>query len=435
MKKVVVFGSGHVARPAIRALLESGHDLLVATDQPEVGRAMLDGHPHGRVIDVDATDLDSVHSRLEGADLAISLLPVSFHLRVATACLRRGIHFVTTSYVSDEMRALHLKAEAQGLTFLNEVGADPGIDHMQAMRIIDSVRDAGGRVTGVYSVCGGLPAPEANDNPLGYKISWSTRGVALAGRRPAQFLRDGQVVVAGPFEIFQSPRALHLDGLGDFESYPNGDSLRFVEEYGLRDLDRMFRGSLRFSGWCETWAALARLGYVEDLGTGARTYADLARELAGAAGGDSPRDATAAFLGLEPEHPLLDRLQWLGLFDEEEVGLETPTRLDLLVQRMDRRLRFEEGQRDMLILYTEVDYVDAGQAPHQIRSLMVEYGISHGDSAMARTVGLPAACAARRILDGSITRRGVCIPVHREIYDVVLTDLEGYGIREEIEES
>jgi saccharopine dehydrogenase-like NADP-dependent oxidoreductase len=435
VKRVVVFGSGHVARPAIRTLLETGHAVRVATDQPAVAETMIDGHPHGEAVLVDAMDSGSIRSMLNDADAAISLLPASFHLRVARACLEAGAHFVTASYLSAEMRKLHEDARARGLTFLNEVGADPGIDHMQAMRILDGIRESGGTPTGFYSVCGGLPAPEANDNPLAYKISWSTRGVALAGKRPARYLRDGEVVVTKPFEIFQSPRSIHLEGLGDFEAYPNGDSVRFIEEYGLRDMQRMFRGSLRFTGWCETWVALAKMGLVDDRRSEGATYADAFRSLVGADSSQSPRDAAAALLEINRDHALLDRLEWLGLFDDTPIVLENATYLDLLVDRMDQRLRFAEGERDMLVLYHEVDYHAADGTPRQTRATTVEYGIPRGDSAMARTVGLPAAYAIRRILDGSITRPGVCIPVDRECYEPILADLAEAGIHEEIVES
>jgi saccharopine dehydrogenase-like NADP-dependent oxidoreductase len=435
VKRVVVFGSGYVARPAVRTLLETGHAVRVATDQPAVAETMIDGHPHGEAVLANATDPASIRSMLEGADAAISLLPVSFHVRVARACLEAGVHFVTASYVSEEMRGLHEDACTRGLTFLNEVGADPGIDHMQAMRILDGIRESGGTPTGFYSVCGGLPAPEANDNPFGYKISWSTRGVALAGKRPVQFLRDGEIVVTKPFEIFQSPRRIHLEGLGDFEAYPNGDSVRFIEEYGLRDMQRMFRGSLRFTGWCETWAALAKLRLIDDRRAEGATYADAFRTAVAATPSQAPRDAAAALLGINDDHALLDRLEWLGLFEDAPITLENPTYLDLLVDRMDQRLRFAEGERDMLVLYHEVDYRDADGAQRQTRATMVEYGIPKGDSAMARTVGLPAAYAICRILDGSITRRGVCIPVDRESYEPILADLADAGIHEVVVES
>ncbi len=436
MKTVVVFGSGHVARPAIRTLLETGHRVLVATDRPEAARAMIAGFPHGEVVEADATDAKAVRAQVRRGDLTISLLPVAFHVLVAEACLQEGRHFVTTSYVSEEMRALDGAARRAGILLLNEIGADPGIDHMQAMRMIHGVRERGGRVTGLYSVCGGLPAPETNDNPFGYKISWSTRGVALAGKRTARYLEGGEVVHVGPYRIFDSPREVEIDGLGMMESYANGDSIRFIDEYDLDGVSRMFRGSLRWPGWCSTWAALSHLGWVDDAPDAAlvaSTFADEMRRAAGAAPGVAAREAAAHALQLPVDHDILVRMDWLGLFAEEPTPEGAQSRLDLLVDRMDARLRYEEGERDMLVLYHEIEFEDGEGRPGKLCSSMIEYGILGEDTAMARTVGIPAGHAARRILDGTISLTGVRIPVIPEIYQPILADLAGDGIVETIE--
>ena len=234
MKTVVVFGSGHVARPAIRTLLKMGHPVLVATNQPEMAQPMVEGFARGEVIETDVTNATRVREIVRRGDAAISLLPRIFHVLIAEACLEESRHFVTTSYVSEEMRGLDGPARRSELLFLNEIGADPGIDHMQAIKLIHGVQNKGGHVTGIYSVCGGLPAPEANDNPLGYKISWSPRGVAMTGQRRARYLENGKVVHVGPYEIFQSARKVEIDGLGTMETYANGDSLRFIDEYALQ---------------------------------------------------------------------------------------------------------------------------------------------------------------------------------------------------------
>lgn len=438
MKRVAVFGSGMVSRPAIRTLLGTGHAVCVATDQPDVGRALLEGHPDGEVREVDASDAGQVRAVVKDCDLGISLLPVTFHVRVAEACVAEGKPFVTTSYVSEEMRALAGEARRAGVLLLNEVGADPGIDHMQGMRMIDGVRDAGGKVTGFRSLCGGIPAPDANDNPFGYKLSWGPRGVVLAGMRPARFLENGEVAHVEAYDVFRSPRIVEIDGIGPLESYPNGDSLRFEDEYGLEDLGVLIRGSLRWPGWCETWAALSSLRWIDDAPDAALPGSTLAEEMrraTGARDGESPREAAARVLQFAMGHPVLDRLEWMGLFSEEPVAAGARSRADVLVDRMQHTMRYADGERDMLVLHHEVDFTDGGGVPHTRIAQTIEYGEPGGDSAMSRTVGLPAGFAARRILDGTIRATGVRIPVTREIYEPVLADLKGAGIEETVRDA
>lgn len=435
MSGVVIFGSGFVARPAIRALLEAGQSVLVATDRTDVAEEMIAGHERGRVTRIDATDRAAVRATVREGDAVISLLPVAFHVRVAEACLAESRPFVTTSYVSEQMRALDGAARRAGLLFLNEIGADPGIDHMQAMRMIDRVRDEGGRVTGLRSLCGGIPAPEASHNPLRYKLSWSPRGVVLAGARSARYVEDGEVIHVPPFEIFDHPRAITVEPLGELESYPNGDSIRFEEEYGLTDLRTLFRGTLRWPGWCATWSALARLGWIDEAPDAALRGSTLAAEALRSAGGrdgEDPRSAAARALSLDEDDEVLTRLDWLGIFAESPVPDQARSRADLLVALLEEKLAYEEGEVDMLVLYHELEYRDASGGVRSVQATLRKRGIPGGDSAMSRSVGLPAAFAALRILDGTIRGSGVRIPVDREVYEPILADLARAGIEEEI---
>lgn len=436
MKTVVVLGSGRVAGPAIRALLAAGHRVVVASDQPEVARVLLGGHANGEVAETDASSADELRRLVRRGDVALSLLPAGLHARVAEACLAERRHLVTTSYVSEEMRALDGLARRRGLLFLNEVGADPGIDHMQAVRLVHRVRDEGGRVTGFRSLCGGLPAPDACDNPFRYKVSWSPRGVVLAGGRPARFLEHGELVPVARFTIFDRATEVEIPGLGRLECVPNGDSLRYLEAYALDDVDTLFRGTLRWPGWSETWSALSRLGFVDDApgaGLAGATYAAETRHAARAHDGESARGAVARALALPQDAALLDRLEWLGLFAEDPVPKDARMRMDLLVRRMDERMTFRPGERDLLVMVHEVAFVDAKGRAGVLRAFLVEYGDPGGDTAMSRTVGLPAAFATRRILDGTLTETGVRIPVVPSIYEPILSDLASAGIRERVE--
>jgi len=433
MRTVVVFGSGRVARPAIRSLLDTGHAVIVATDQPDTAREMLEDHPHGEVVEVDAAVTADLRATVRRADTVVSLLPVELHVVVAEACIVEKRPFVATSYVSEEMRALDADARKAGILLLNEIGADPGIDHMLTMRLLRRVAKEGGAVTGLHSVCGGIPAPEARDNPFAYKISWSPQGVVLAGRRSARYRRHGEIVHVGAFEIFRHPTSLVVDGLGELEAYPNGDSIRFEKEYGLEDLQAMFRGSLRWPGWCETWWALTRLGYADDTPHAALrggTFAREARRAAGAQEHESTRAAVARALDLPEDHAVLERLEWLGLFSDRPVPAACRSRCDLLVDRMKQKMSYGPGERDLVVLHLEVEYRDGQGEPRTLRACLTEYGTPGGDSAMARTVGLPAGLAARRIVDGSIRETGVRIPVLPSIWPRLLRDLADAGMEE-----
>ncbi|NNE44750.1 MAG: saccharopine dehydrogenase [Gemmatimonadetes bacterium] len=435
MKKVAVFGSGMVARPAIQTLLETGHGVVVATDQPEVGEKLLGGSPHGQVRGVDATNAADVRSVVAECDLAISLLPVAFHVRVAEACVAERKSFVTTSYVSEEMQGLHETAKRREVLLLNEIGADPGIDHMQAMRLLDGLRAEGARITGFRSLCGGIPAPEANDNPFGYKLSWSPRGVVLAGMRPARFIDHGAIQHVEAVDIFRNPRPIAVQELGELESYPNGDSVRFESEYGLEDPQTFIRGSLRWPGWCDTWACLSSLGWIDDAPDAALDDTTFGAEMLRATAGrpdETPRAAAARALRRPESDAVLDRLEWLGLFSTDPVPANARSRADLLVDRMGARMKYADGERDMLVLHHEIDFEDAAGQPGVLIAQTMEYGVPGGDSAMSRTVGIPAGFAARRILDGTIQRSGVRIPITPDMYNPLLADLASVGIEETV---
>jgi saccharopine dehydrogenase-like NADP-dependent oxidoreductase len=433
MKTVVVFGSGRVANPAIRTLLQTGHAVVVATDQPEAAGTMIDGHPHGEVVEIDATNTSHVRDAVRRAEAVVSLLPVSFHVRVAEACVAERRPFVTTSYVSDEMRALHAEAKRADVLLLNEVGADPGIDHMLVSRAIHRLQGGGAHVVGVRSVCGGIPAPESADNPFRYKLSWTPRGVVGAGRRPARFRRDWEIVHVGPYEAFDHAAPLVIDDLGSLEFYPNGDSLRFEDAYRLFEPRTMFRGSLRWPGWCETWSALCRMGWADpapDASLPGSTFADAARRGAGAFDGASARPAVARALRLPVDHAVVERLAWLGLFEERRVPAGARSRADLLIDRMEEKMRYGPGERDVVVLDHEIEFETADGRPGRFRGSLTEYGEPDGDTGMSRLVGLPAAFTARRIVDGTIHDSGVRIPTRPGIYEPILADLEAAGVTE-----
>lgn len=429
MRRVLVLGAGLVARPMVRYLLESA-EVVVASRTRAKAEELVSGHQHGRAAALLADDEESLRKFVAEADIVVSLLPYTHHLTVARHCLELRKHLVTTSYVSDEMRKLDTPARSAGILFLNEIGLDPGIDHMSAMRVIDGVRARGGLVTGFRSYCGGLPAPEANDNPLGYKFSWSPRGVLMAGRNQARYLEDGrEVVVPGP-ELFTHCWPLSVPGAGEFEAYPNRNSLPYIELYGLKGIKTMFRGTLRNPGWCETMKAVADLGLVlNDSPRPDITGLTAAGWLRGFVPGEGDlRADTARRLGLAPNHPVLGRFEWLGLFEAKPVGLGSGSDIDVMTKLMLDRMSYRPGERDMIVLHHEFEAAWPDGKRQKLFSTLVEYGQPGGDSAMARTVSLPAAIAVRLMLEGRIGLTGVQIPVMREVYEPVLEELSRLDI-------
>jgi saccharopine dehydrogenase-like NADP-dependent oxidoreductase len=327
------------------------------------------------------------------------------------------------------MKALDQRAKDAGIIILNEIGVDPGIDHMSAMRIIHAVENSGGKVVSFRSYCGGLPAPEANDNPYGYKFSWSPRGVLMAGRNDAKYMKEGKIVEINGKDLFRNHWPLHIEGEPKFETYPNRNSIPYIETYGLKDVKTMFRGTIRNIGWCKTLICIVRLGVLDETERDdlkGLAYDDLTRRLANAQKGISTREATKIFLGEDSSEEVLDRLEWLGLFSNDPLPEEN-TYIDIMTACFLEKMSYKEGERDMIVLYHDflAEWTDKKK---RITSTLVDYGIPHGDSSMARTVSLPAAIATRLILQGKINITGVHAPVLPEIYNPVLDELETMNI-------
>ncbi|MDX2436801.1 MAG: saccharopine dehydrogenase C-terminal domain-containing protein [Acidobacteriota bacterium] len=434
MKKVVVFGAGLVVRAHVRYLLDQGFHVTVASRTVSKAEEIIDGHPNGTPMAYDITvEPEKLEPIIADHDVAVSLLPWQFHPQVARACINVGKHMVTTSYVKEDMQALDAEAKEKGVILLNELGVDPGIDHMTAMQVIDRVHAEGGVITTFQSYCGGLPAPEANDNPYGYKFSWSPRGVILAGLNVSRYRRDGQVrEVPGP-ELFDHvwPVSVVIDGEPTkLQGYANRDSMPYTEVYGIDPRDVMFRGTLRFPAWCTIEKQTARLGWLQTDGIDGlegKTYADLTALLAGVDGTDDLKAKIATHLGIDAEGPELAGMEWLGLFGDDPLpGPAAP--VDILTERMLEKMSYGDGERDMLVLqHTFV--ADFPDRTENITSTMIDFGIPGGDSSMNRTVGLPAAVGVRFILEGRFTQPGVIVPVMKEFYEPALEELERLGIQ------
>lgn len=432
MNKVLVLGAGMVSRPLVRYLLEQKrYDVKVASRTVSKAEALVDGHPHGVAMELNVKDERNLEELVADIDLCVSLLPYTYHVKVANLCIRHGKNMVTTSYVSPAMRELDLKAREAGMIILNECGLDPGIDHMSAMRIIHDVKARGGGIIGFSSCCGALPAHRSNTNPMGYKFSWAPRGVILAGKNPARFLRDGKIVeIPGP-ELFDHYELTTVPGVGVFENYPNRNSLPYGEIYGIQDAKMVYRGTLRFTGWCETLKKLVDIGYMDETerdDINGKTYGQFLTKLIKGEG-DKILKSLAKYLDLGLNSAVLKRLDWLGLTSDETIPEKDNTPLDVLASRMLKMMPMEEGDVDMCILYHEFHAEFPDGHKEYITSTLVDHGIPHGDTAIARTVALPVAIAACMIMEGKITKKGVQIPVDRDIYEPILFELEALGIK------
>ncbi len=389
---------------------------------------MTRGYGNASALSLDASDQGKVDELVSAHDLTVSLLPATQHPNIARTCLRHGKHMTTASYISPEVKDLDAEVKTAALTFINECGVDPGLDHMSALRVIHEAERNGGKVSSFRSYCGGLPAPEANTNPMGYKFSWAPTGVLAAATAPARYLSNGSVVDVPGDELFADPELVELPGIGRFEGYPNRDALQYIEMYGLNGVETMFRGTLRNSGHCAAYYPWVKSGMLDntersDLDT--LTYNDFMREIAG--GAKDPKQTLAEMWRLAHDHPAIANLEWLGLFEETAVSLERGGNVDVMAKRMAEKCAYATGERDMILMQHEF-IVRFDNADKKLYSTLVAYGDPGGDSAMARTVSLPLAVATRMVLEGHIKRRGVVAPVTPEIYDPILDELQGMGI-------
>ncbi len=433
MKNVLILGAGLVTRPHVRYLLDvPDFRVTVASRTVSKAEALIEGHPRGAAVALDVSNEAELEALIQQADLAVSMLPYAYHPTVAALCVKHGKHMVTTSYVKDQMRALDGAARKAGVILLNEIGVDPGIDHMSAMKVIHQVEQGGGRIASFMSWTGGLPAPDANNNPFGYKFSWSPKGVLMAGTNPARFQRHGKIVEIPGEELFDNYWPVKVEGLGELEGYPNRDSLPYAETYSINPTDWMFRGTLRYPGWCTTLKKLAEMGCFQDTalpGPGTpRTYCEFTAALLDVdPDTDLPQFLAQRWGMCHDSKPITD-MEWLGLFSGDPLPAGKDTPIDIMTGRMLSKMVYRPGERDMIVMQHEfvAEYPDRKES---ITATMIDYGIPNGDTSMARTVGLPAAIATRMILHDEFDGlTGVHVPVIPEIYEPVLAELAGLGI-------
>lgn len=431
MKKVLILGAGLVVKPIVEFLLGNNYRVSLADKFIAKAEALIQGHPNGLAIAWDAEDVNALVEMISEHDIVVSLLPFAYHVKVAKLCIEGKKNMVTTSYVKPEMQALDDEARKAGILILNEIGLDPGIDHMSAMRIIDKVHNRNGKIEELYSICGALPAPEFADNPFRYKFSWSPKGVIMAANNDAKYLKNGKKIFVMTEDLFRDVFSIDFPGVGELCVYPNRDSIHYINIYQIPEVNTMFRGTFRYRGWCKSMNAVKDLGLIgcDTLDLRNASYADMVAKLIDEDNSDNIKEKVARYLQLDVEAHGIKALEWLGLLDQKIINCTEEAPFEVTSDLMIDKMWLGKEDEDMVALqhYVLAKYPDGKS--EVIKSRMLDFGSPIKDTAISRTVTLPAAIAVKMILEGVISMTGVHRPVHHEIYNPVLNELEKVGIK------
>jgi saccharopine dehydrogenase (NADP+, L-glutamate forming)/spermidine synthase len=434
-KSVLVLGSGLVSPPLIHYLVDHGFFVTVANRTLDHAKKITDGiGKNCEAIELDIETPQGVELLEKIApkyDALVSMLPYLFHMIAARIAVKNKKHFFTTSYTTDAMRELDADAKKAGVVIINECGVDPGTDHMSAMRVIHKAKAAGGDVVSFTSYCGGLPAPDSNDNPFGYKFSWAPRGVLLASKNDAHFLKDGKDVSIPGKDLFDNYETIEIPNLGSFESYPNRNSKQYIDLYGIKNTKTMIRGTYRYKGWCPTIKKIADLGFLDLTPTSleGKSFAELTATQVGSSDVNDLQNKVANFLKISRDDYRIKNMEWLGLFDaSKKVPAKINTLLDALCHICKEKMVYKSGERDMILMKHDfvIDYPDRTE---HLTCTLIDFGIKNGDSSMSRTVSFPVAIAIRLVLEGKIKLTGLQIPTIPELYNPILDELETLGIK------
>lgn len=437
MQTILVIGAGLSSSSLIRYFLdnsiENNWQVRVVDQDIELVKRKIDGHPNGVILSFDALNPLERRPEIEKADLVVSMLPARFHVEVAKDCIELKTNLITPSYVSNEMKALDAEAKEAGIVIMNEIGVDPGIDHMSASKILDEIKAKGGKLHSFKSFCGGLVAPENDNNPWNYKFTWNPRNVVVAGQGGAAcFIEENQYKYIPYTQVFQRLDEVEIPGYGKFEGYANRDSLSYRSIYGLDDIPTIYRGTFRRVGFCKAWNVFVQLGLTDD------SYKLERSELL------TPRTFLNAFLPYKvvdtvenklkkhftfDDEALFQKMEWLGIFDDSKpIGIPNASPAQLLEKILVDKWKLSPGDKDMLVMYHEFVAEVEGKNT-RIVSSMVNIGENQIYTSMSNTVGLPVAICGKMILNGDLKLKGVLIPVMSEVYTPILSELETFGIK------
>ena len=437
MRKILIIGAGKSASTLIKYLLDKSVvenlHLTIADLSLELAKKKTNNHPNASAIAIDIFNENQRKSEIQQADLVISMLPAHLHIDVAKDCVLFKKHMVTASYISDAMQELDGQATQNNLVFMNEVGLDPGLDHMSAMKIIYEIKGRGGKIILFESFCGGLVAPESDNNLWNYKFTWAPRNVVLAGQGgAAKFIQEGTYKYIPYQKLFRRTEFMEVEGYGRFEGYANRDSLKYQSIYGLDDVLTLYRGTIRRVGFSKAWNMFVQLGMTDDTYVVDDSETISNREFINLFlpyhPSDSVESKTRMALGIEQDDTLWDKLVELDLFDNTKIsGIKNGTPAQILEKILSEKWTLQPTDKDMIVMYHKFGYEINGEQK-QIDSKMVCLGDDQTYTAMAKTVGLPVAITALAILNGKITTLGVQLPVKKEVYEPILNELENFGI-------
>jgi saccharopine dehydrogenase-like NADP-dependent oxidoreductase len=437
MRNVLIIGAGRSASSLIRYLLSKSKEeklhLTVADLSLNLAKAKTQNHPNATPLALDIFNSDERKKAIANASIVISMLPAHLHIEIAKDCLEFKKHLVTASYISDGMQALNEEAIKNNLIFMNEIGLDPGIDHMSAMKVIDEIRSKGGKMLLFESFCGGLVAPESDNNLWNYKFTWAPRNVVLAGQGgAAKFIQEGTYKYIPYSALFRRTEFLEVEGYGKFEAYSNRDSLKYRSVYGLDDILTLYRGTIRRVGYSRAWNMFVQLGMTDDSyileGSENMSYRQFINSFLPYHPTDSVEIKTRLILKIDQDDIMWDKLLELDLFNpDKKVNLPNATPAQILEKILTDSWALEPDDKDMIVMYHKFGYELNGEKK-QIDSKMVCIGEDQTYTAMAKTVGLPVAIATLLILNGKITTPGVQLPIKKEVYEPILKELEEYGV-------
>jgi len=435
MKKILVIGAGRSAVTLIKYLLDNSSannwQVTVADFSIEFAEQAVGNHNNGKATFFNVTDEKQRESEIENADIVISMLPASLHITVAKDCVRLGKNLVTASYVSPEIAELDEAAKQAGILLLNEIGLDPGIDHMSAMQVIDEIKENGGELTSFKSFCGGLVHPDYDNNPWNYKFTWNPRNVVLAGQGTAQYIENGDYKYIPYTSLFERTEHMEVLDAGEFEGYANRDSLSYRKSYGLDDIPTLFRGTLRRKGYSEAWNIFVKLGMTDDTykleNSASITNREFINMFLSFDDALTVEEKLCKQFGLTTDSVIFQKIAWLSTFSENKVGIENASPAQILQKICEEKWTLGSVEKDMIVMQHQFEYVQNGEQKKLNSSLLV-FGDDPRYTSMAKTVGLPVAIATKLILSGAIKSTGVKIPTTKDIYVPVLKELEENGI-------
>ncbi len=438
MKQILLFGAGKSATVLIDYLLTNAQKenwkLTVADANLQLALDKINNSSFGTAVSFDIMDDDKREKYISKADIVISMLPPALHSKVAKDCIHFSKNLLTASYVDDDIKSMQAEIENKKLLFLCEMGLDPGIDHMSAMKLIDSIHAKGGKITSFKSHCGGLVAPESDNNPWHYKISWNPRNIVLAGKAGAIFKKNNEIFNVPYASVFENNETVNIPGLQELAFYPNRDSLSYIPVYDLEETSTFIRTTLRYPSFCKGWNYIVKAFLTDEDKSAAaiavkhisyREWVDKSISIHTTAKNFS--EFSDQFVKDEDKEQVKDMFEYLGLLGKDNIPLTATCSADVLQFVLENKLYLMQHDKDMIVMFHEFEY-EAGGRKSEIRSSLIVKGENSLHTAMAKTVGLPLGIAAKLILNDTITTTGLHIPIIKEIYEPVLKELELYGV-------